>query len=69
MITAHSIDLTRIHEPCFGLRNGTCVVRAKRDKNCGTYKCPFYKPMSCKKWVRVEDRMGINLIPPEEAGL
>lgn len=68
MITRHSIDLKRISEPCFGLsRTYDCRVLKGGDVNCGTYKCPFYKPIGCKDWVRIEDRQGVNLIPPEEA--
>lgn len=68
MITKHSIDLTHIKEPCFALtRDGECRVVIMPDFTCGTHKCPFYKPIDCKDWVRIEDRQGVNLIPPEEA--
>lgn len=69
MITLHSIDLTKIDEPCFALTvTKACRALSKQSKECGTYKCPFYKPAICKNWVRVEDRQGINLVPPEEYG-
>ena len=67
MITRNSIDLKRIDEPCYALARGHCLVLIRRNDNCGSYKCPFYKPKDCKAWVRIEDRQGINLIPPEEA--
>lgn len=68
MITLHSVDLTMTTEPCFALTyDGDCRVLIMPHRNCCTYKCPFYKPDGCKDWVRIEDRQGINLIPPEEA--
>lgn len=69
MITTHSIDLTRLsEEPCFGLGfQKECKVLTMQHEECGSYKCPFYKPKLCKAWVRIEDTYGINLIPPEEA--
>ena len=69
MITKHSIDLTRISEPCFAYAHhiDDCKVLIKKHKGCNTYKCPFYKPANCKDWVRIEDRTRINLIPPEDA--
>jgi len=69
MITKHSIDLKRIDSPCFALSKITngCKILKRTDENCNTYKCPYYKPVGCKDWVRIEDRHGINLIPPEEA--
>ena len=66
MITLHSIDLKTTDEPCFGrTRIGGCRVLTALAKECG-YKCQFYKPDGCKDWIRVEDRQGVNLIPPEE---
>ena len=66
MITAHSIDLKHTDEPCFAkTRFGGCKLLVIMAKQCG-YECPFYKPDGCKDWIRVEDKQGINLIPPEE---
>ena len=68
MITKNSIDLTRLNEPCFALTAiKACRIMGAIQSGCCTYKCPFYKPRDCKSWVRIEDRTGINLIPPEEA--
>lgn len=69
MITVHSIDLKKINSPCFALSKALkgCKVLIHTEEECCTYKCPFYKPDGCKDWVRIEDRTGINLIPPEEA--
>ena len=68
MITKHSLDLITIQDPCFALTyGGGCRALILPHKNCGDYRCPFYKPVGCKDWVRIEDRQGINLIPPEEA--
>jgi len=68
MITKHSIDLTKVNETCFAKTSlGICRIFGILRDDCGSYKCPFYKPDGCKAWVRIEDRTGVNLIPPEEA--
>ena len=67
MVTRHSINLKQVYEPCFATtRYGGCKVLAIMHEECGCYKCPFYKPKDCKDWVRIKDRTGINLIPPED---
>lgn len=72
MITEHSVDMTVGSEcpKCFAYQvvfgNIVCAVLRKADENCGSYKCPFYKPQGCEEWIRIEDGDGINLIPPEE---
>ena len=68
MITKCSIDLTRINEPCFArTTHNMCRVFGLIQDGCNSYRCAFYKPKGCKAWIRIEDRTGINLIPPEEA--
>lgn len=66
VITKNSIDLNLTESPCYGYSRGYCMVLRTKDKNCGTAKCPFYKPQGCKDWVRVEDEQGKNLVPIEE---
>jgi hypothetical protein len=67
LITKHSIDLSYTDDPCFGLLMGRyCGILRKKEEACGTAKCPFYKPVGCEDWVRVEDGQGKNLVPPEE---
>lgn len=68
MITLHSIDLRYIKDPCHFTtpRYGGCKLLTTDHKQCGTYKCPFYKPQGCKDWIRVEDRQGVSLVPAEE---
>lgn len=67
MITLHSIDLNMTKEPCYGLTiDGNCKVRVTTHNHCCTAKCPFYKPIDCRDWVRIEDHQGVHLIPPEE---
>lgn len=70
MITKNSMDLKHISDPCFAAigNSGGCRLLMRTDNGCGTYKCPFYKPRDCKEWVRIDDRMGSNLIPPEDLG-
>ena len=66
MKTLHSVDLETTNEPCFGKnRMGNCTVLAVIAWKCGK-TCPFYKPKGCKDWIRVDDKQGVNLIPPEE---
>ncbi len=69
MITLHSIDLKYVKDPCFALapaRYGGCKLLTEQHKKCGSQKCPFYKPIGCKDWVRVEDGQGTSLVPEEE---
>lgn len=70
MITLHSIDLKTIEGPCFASigneKHSGCRILHKIEEKCGTYKCPFYKPKGCRDWVRIDDRQGSNIIPPEE---
>lgn len=72
MLTTHSIDLKKINDICFaaiGYRDNLgCRILIRAHEGCGSYRCPFYKPKDCKDWVRVDDRMGVNLIPPEDLG-
>ena len=69
MKTRNSINLSGCRLICFGLRTPhgkkTCSVKKDTTPDCGV-ACPFYKPDACEDWIRVEDRDGINLIPPEE---
>ena len=67
MITKHSIDLRKVNDPCFAITPfKSCRVFGQLRKECGTYKCSFYKPKGCKDWIRITDRTGTNLIPPED---
>ena len=70
MVTKHSINLKYIEEPCFAMigKKSGCRVMMKAHEKCGTYRCPFYKPKDCKEWIRIDDRTGVNLIPPEDLG-
>ena len=67
MITLHSIDLQYIHEPCCSeMANDGCRAMTDKSEFCRSSRCPFYKPQGCKDWIRVEDRQGISVVPPEE---
>lgn len=69
MITLHSIDLKYADEPCFAAignsKTSGCRLLHKMPKKCD-YQCPFYKPKDCRDWIRVEDKQGTNIVPPEE---
>lgn len=43
-----------------------CMLMGGYDEYCGSYKCPFYKPFGCKDWIKIEDRDGVSLYPPED---
>ena len=64
MRTRNSIDAAYVDDP-FWATNITCPVK-HRPAVCSAYDCGFYKPESCKDYIRVEDKDGINFIPPEE---
>ena len=72
MITIHSINLKEVTDPCFATigykESSGCRVLIRMHEGCGSYRCPFYKPRDCRDWVRIEDKMGVNLIPPEDLG-
>jgi len=66
MITLHSINLQNTYDKCCNEKHGGCRTLISKDKNCRTYKCPFYKPEGCKDWIRIDEKGESNLIPPEE---
>lgn len=67
MRTPNSINLEMPHGSCWALLRGTCSASTEqKEDDCCTYRCPFYKPKDCEDWIRIEDKQGINLIPPEE---
>lgn len=44
-----------------------CVALQERlVTECGTYGCPFYKPLGCEDWIRLEEDGEIHLYAPEE---
>ena len=55
---------------CFAMHDGKCVALThltKQDKiNCGTVKCPFYKPIEHINSVRKETAHGIEFETYEE---
>ena len=68
MRTPNSLNLKKYKGECFAKDMlGNCEAMTNTDKNCGTYKCPFYKPEGCKDWIRFENGTDVYLIPPEEA--
>lgn len=67
MRTRNSIDLTTTRQLCAAYSlTDLCTALKTPHVQCGTYRCPLYKPEDCGDWIRVEDKEGINLIPPEE---
>ena len=69
MITKNSIDLKSTYDNCYAESlKGTCKILISKSKHCRTHRCPFYKPQGAKEWIRVEDKKGVYLVPPEEYG-
>ena len=55
------IDLKEITDKCYADKAGMCDCLADPNGICD-YTCPFYKPVGCKDWIRVED----YIFAPEE---
>lgn len=67
MKTKNSIDLKGVNDPCIGMGwQGSCLLLNRMEPGCGSYRCNFYKPEGCESWTRIEDKNGVNLIPPED---
>lgn len=56
------VEITNCKEPCFASLQGGCAILTK----CKCEGCGFYKPKSCKDWVRVEKGGKAYILPPEE---
>ena len=59
------VEISNLGEKCFARTYDGCVVLSVIQPQCSP-KCPFYKPIGCTDWVRVDTRNQIFLIPPEE---
>lgn len=67
MKTKNSVNLLpKTTERCWALLREGCNILTRTSEECGSCRCPFYKPVDCGDWIRVEDEEGITLIPPEE---
>lgn len=51
---------------CFAKMQGDCTALSRKDKRCGTYGCPFYKPKDCEKWYRKDFKWYVHLYEPDE---
>lgn len=51
---------------CFALAVDESCSILKKNKQCGSYRCPFYKPKDMRDWVKLERNGRIYLIEPEE---
>ena len=58
------VEITGVTDKCFADLYGGCAILTDNSR-CG-YRCPFYKPIGCEDWVRLETKNEIFLIPPEE---
>ena len=59
------IELNNCYDKCFADDAGQCTVLAVPASNCNA-DCPFYKPKTCKDWVRTKDKDKTVILPPEE---
>lgn len=67
MKTKNSIRLEETRQICCAYSiTVNCSALTIADEQCGSCRCPFYKPSGCKDWIRIEDDDGVSLIPPEE---
>ncbi len=72
MKTRNSIDMDNMKDKhkCFAFRNIAGIITCEALRyivpECGTPQCPFYKPVGCDDWIRIDDEDGHNLIPPED---
>lgn len=58
------VEISNVKEPCFAQMNVGCKVLTC---DCiGKDECPFYKPVGCEDWVRVEHDGEVWIVPPEE---
>lgn len=64
MRTKNSVDAAHVDDPCWAT-DISCPVK-HRPAVCSAYDCGFYKPAGCKDFIRIEDKDGINFVPPEE---
>lgn len=60
------IELTKCTDKCFAESLGQCRVLSQTKADGCNYKCPFYKPVGCKEWVRIATDNGVWLLTPEE---
>lgn len=51
---------------CFARRHSFCECLSEIHRGCGTYRCPFYKPLGCEDWLRIDDGYFVNMYMPEE---
>lgn len=59
------INLDECKDRCFATVLGECTVMDFPNDTCDS-SCPFYKPVGCKDWIRLNIK-GVNVIvAPEE---
>lgn len=51
---------------CFGTGSHGCEIMTEPSIRCGSYRCPFYKPVGCEDWIKIEDLSCVILVTPEE---
>lgn len=51
---------------CCNLSGKRCLALSVKEKKCGTYLCPFYKPEGCADWIRIDKGASVEMYTPEE---
>lgn len=60
------IDITKSTEKCFADSLGECRVLSETISLECNASCPFYKPIGCREWVRINTKAKAWLLTPEE---
>jgi hypothetical protein len=56
------VEISKCTEPCFAEMNTGCKILTAECEG----RCVFYKPASCKDWIKKEIDGKEWIIPPEE---
>lgn len=51
---------------CFARQHNACKVMCELHPRCGTYYCPFYKPVGCEEWLRIDKSTFVRMYTPDE---
>lgn len=58
------VEISRCKDPCFAQLATGCKVLTC---DCaGKAECPFYKPVGCEDWIKVEHNGEAWILTPEE---
>lgn len=58
------VEISKCKEPCFAQTYASCEVLTGECE--GRENCVFYKPASCRDWIKKRIRGKVYIVPPEE---